>query len=273
MHAKFNEALNEITKLDSWDIQATLGAVNYLALQSAINQAVRMLPALPEEGSGLDDFTAWEQKMKAPEIKEAVAPLIGYAEKAQDVLQEYTTTEPFDYEHVLSFMTSRPPQRATFEAEYNNRKNLGMRPDIPISKFVEMEYAAAMQRHANLVAKGESAVKLLHGIDGNDATAPDWFMEAVENKIMQKLEQRWERAEMRRTNPRITKDKRDLAAANQTLIVGVIEKLGGNKPDFSAEIKASDDMDDFTKHIQSIVKTKTEARDAATEVVHDTKPQ
>jgi len=263
MDSKFIEAMNEITKLDSWDIQATLGAVNYLALQTAINQAVRMLPAPPEEGSGIEDFTAWEQKMQEPQIREAVLPVIGYADKAQEILNEYTTTEPFDYDHVLTFMTSRAPQRATFEKEYNDRKRLGMRPDIPINKFVDMEYATAMQRHANLIAKGQSAVHLLSQLSGNDATAPEWFIEAVEAKILQKLEQRWERAEMRRTNPRITKEQRDLAAANQLMIVSVIEKLGGNKPNFAAEIKAADEFDEAVARGEKFLSASTEAREAA----------
>lgn len=271
MHAQFTKALNEITKLDSWDIQATLGAVNYLALQSAINQAVRLLPAPPEEGSGIEDFTRWEQNMQKPEIREAVAPILGYAEKAQEVLNEYTTTEPFDFQHVLDFMTSRPPQRATFEAEYNQRKKLGMRPGIPISKFVEMEYAQAMQRHARLVAIGETAVHVLSQMRGNDATAPDWFMEAIEAKIMQKLEQRWERAEMRRTNPRITKEQRDLAEANQALIVGVIEALGGKKPDFTSEIRASDDLEDSMEKLERISDAQEAARQAKADAMRDPK--
>jgi hypothetical protein len=263
MHAQFNKALTEVSKLDSWDIQAILGAVNYMALQGAINQAVRLLPPPPEEGSGIEDFTRWEQNMLKPEIKEAVAPILKYAELSQEVLNEYTATEPFDFEHVLQFMTSRPPIRNTFQQEYNQRKQLGMRPGIPMAQFIEMEYAAALQRHAKLVATGETAIRMLSTMRGNDSNAPEWFVEAVESKILQKLEQRWIKGEMRRTNPRITKDQRDLAEANQLLIVGVMLELGGKAPSFDAEMKAEDDVDDGLARLEKISDAQAAAREAA----------
>ena len=63
MNHNIENALNELTKLDSWDIQSVLGGVNYITQQAAINTVVRMLPPQPEEGSGLENFTAWEQAM------------------------------------------------------------------------------------------------------------------------------------------------------------------------------------------------------------------
>jgi hypothetical protein len=241
MDTQFEKTLNAVVKLDSWDIQSALGAVNYLALQTAINMAVRLLPPNPPEASGVEGFTAWEQKIKTGDIKEAVGPVLGYAERAQDVLNEYTTVSPFDYQHVLDFMTQRPPRQETFINEYNQRKAMGMRPGVPMSVFVAEEYKLAMQRHDHLVAVGQTAIHLLSNMDGNDASAPDWFIEAVEAKVLQKLEQRWQKNEMRRTNPRISKSQRDEAEANQKLIVQTIEELGGKKPDFSAEMAAEDE--------------------------------
>lgn len=245
MNSQIEKALNAVTKLESWDIQSVLGGVNYLARQAAINTTVRLMPDIPEEGSGLEGFTAWEQAVKNPQIKEAVSPIVGIAERTTDVLREYTTTPPSEYEDVLAFMLQRPPQRSTFEAEYNNRKRLGMRPNMPMSMFVEAEYATALTRHQHLVARGESAVQLLNGIDGTSDSAPEWLEEQVLQKILQKLDMRWARHEIRRTNPKITKQDRDLAEANQHLIESVIEELGGQKPNFSEEMAADDGVEDF----------------------------
>ena len=245
MNSDISKALNAVSKLDSWDIQSVLGGVNYIVQQAAINTVVRMLPPLPDEGSGIEGYTTWEQKMRDPEIREAVSPIVGIANHVKDVLNEYTDLPPSEYNDVLAFMTQRPPQRVTFEAEYNNRKRLGMQPGMPMSVFVDMELAQAEGRHKQLLAKGEAAVNLLHGVDGNDASAPEWLYEAISTKILQKLEQRWMRAELRRTNPKITKQDRDLAAANQKLIESVIEELGGSVPSYADHKAAEDDLEAF----------------------------
>jgi hypothetical protein len=245
MNSDISKALNAVSRLDSWDVQSVLGGVNYIVQQAAINTAVRMLPPLPEEGSGIEGYTAWEQKMREPEIREAVAPIVGIANHVKDVLNEYTDMTPSEYNDVLTFMVQRPPQRATFEAEYNNRKRLGMRPGMPMSVFVDMELAQAEGRHKQLLAKGEAAINLLHSIEGNDASAPEWLYEAIAAKIQQKLEQRWMRAELRRTNPKITKQDRDLAAANQKLIEDVIKELGGEVPSYADQQAAEDEMEAY----------------------------
>jgi hypothetical protein len=255
MNSQLEKALNAIVKLDAWDIQSTIGGVNYLVRQAAINQVVRLIPEPPEEGSGLEGFTKWEQDMKNPDIKKSVSPLVGVAERVTEVLNEYTTLPPSQYEDVLAFMLQRPPQRSTFVAEYDNRKRLGMRPSMPLNTFVDMEYATALGRHQNLVAKGEAAVQLLEAIEGEDGAIPEWLQESIDNKLQQKLAQRWYRAEMRRTNPKITKNDRDIAAANQLMIEGVIEELGGSKPTFSEEMAASDDMDQFIETMRAKVPT------------------
>lgn len=250
MNSKIEAALNAVTKLDSWDIQSILGGVNYITRQAAINTVVRMIPEPPEEGSGLEGFTAWEQHMKDPEIKKAASPIVGIAERVTSVLNEYTDLPPSQYEDVLAFMLQRPPQRATFQAEYDNRKRLGMRPAMPMSTFVDMEYATALTRHQHLVSKGEAAVHLLHSVEGSSESAPEWLDEAIYTKVQQKLEQRWMRAELRRTNPKITKADRDLAEANQLLIESVIEELGGQKPSFMEELQVSDDIDAFNEAVK-----------------------
>jgi hypothetical protein len=189
MKTEIEKALNEVSKLDSWDITSVLGGVNYIVQQAAINTVVRMIPDPPEEGSGMENFTTWEQAMKDPAIRKAVSPIVGISSRVKDVLNEYTDTKPSEYEDVLEFMLQRPPQRVTFEQEYNNRKKLGMRPAMPMTVFVDMEYQTALARHAQLVAKGEAAVHLLHSVDGSDEEAPEWMYDAISAKVNQKLEQ------------------------------------------------------------------------------------
>jgi hypothetical protein len=245
MNSLIETHLNAVVKLDSWDIQSILGGVNYIAKQAALNIAVRMLPDLPEEGSGNENFAMFDAAMKNPEIKKSANPIIGIANRVSEVLVQYTDNPPSQYKDVLEFMVSRPPQRKTFQNEYDNRRKLGMRPQMPMGQFVDMEYATALTRHSHLVAKGEAAVRVLDGFDGSDEQAPEWLYDAIHTKIGQKLEERWFRSETRRTNPKISKADRDLAAANQELIESVMIELGFEKPDFSKEMAASDDLDDF----------------------------
>jgi hypothetical protein len=245
MNSQIEKAINEVTKLESWDIQSVLGAVNYLARQTAINTVVRLVPDTPPEGSGLDYFNEYDLKIKSPDIKKAASPIVGIANRMTEILNEHTDTMPSTYEQVLAFMTERPPSRDTFKREYDNRKKLGMRPGIPMAQFVDMEMATAVRRHNDLVAKGEIAINLLNGIEGTDEQAPEWMYEAIHNKILQKLEARWMKAEMRRTNPKIEKKDRDEAEANKRMIEGVITELGGKAPSFTAEMQIEDDLDLF----------------------------
>ena len=253
MNSDIEKTLNEVSKLDSWDVGAILGGVNYLVRQAALNQTVRMLPELPEEGSGLEHFTDWEQKMRNPEIREKVAPLLGVADRVASVMNEYSTMDITDCEGVLKFMLdpSRMPKRETFAREYDDRKRKGMKPGMSINEFVEAEYAVALIRHNNHVAKGEAAVKVIDGIDPSDGDVPEWLHEAIHAKVLQKLAQRWNRAELRRTNPRITKQDRDIAGANQALIESVILELGGEVPR-DMDIVEDDDKNDLDAFIAKV---------------------
>lgn len=247
MNHDIQKMLTEITKLDSWDIQSVLGGVNFVVQQAAINKAVSLLPDLPPEGSGIDGYTPWEQKVHEPEIKEACAPIVGIANQVKDVLNEYTAMQPSEYDKVLEWLLQRPPTRAAAEAEYNTRKRLGMRPGMPMPVFVESVHAGALKRFENLKAKGEAAVRFLHGVDGNDADAPEWLYQSIHDKVQVKLAERWLNAEIRRTNPKITQHDRDLAAANQRLIEDVITELGGVPPEFSPGDEIVDDADALLK--------------------------
>lgn len=245
MNSEITKIISEVSKLDSWDILSALGGCNFACRQAAINTTVRMIPNLPPEGSGVEGFTAWEQQMKNPEIKKAVAGMVYLADLFTDTLNEYTDTPPSHFEEVLQFMVSRPPSRDTHVRDYDNRKRLGMRPAMPMSQFVEAEYAQALKRHQDVVAKGEAAVQLLNGIEGADEPVPEWLYEAIHQKVLSKLNDRWNRAEMRRTNPRITKNDRDTAEANQRMIEACIKELGGDVPSFQAELDAQDDVEAY----------------------------
>jgi len=252
MNSKIKEALTAVTALDSWDIQSTLGGVNFIVRQAALNTVTRLLPDPPPEGSGVEYFTRWEQQQKDPEIRKQASPFVGLADEVTAILLEHTTAAPTDYAGVLQFMTERPPVRENFVADYNRRKQLGMRPQMPIAEFVNMEYQTAMQRHAQLIARGENAVQVLDSVEGSDESAPEWLETAVMDKIQSKLEQRWMRAEMRRTNPRVLKQQRDEAEANQRLIESVATKLGFEKPNYVAEMEADDEMEAVTAKINAM---------------------
>lgn len=266
MTTQIKVLLDEVTKLDSWDIQSVLGAVNYLVRQTALNTTIRMLPPSPEteDEKTIDYFSTFDAKMKSKEVRKAVSGMVDMANRFTGVLLEYTDAEPSNYETVLEFMTQREPQRVIFEREYNERKRQGMRPQMPMSDFVDSEYAQALRRHENTVVLGEYAVRILNAIDltkevaGEDDTGrdnvPDWLYESITQKALDKLAQRWQRAEIRRTNPRIKKADRDIAEGNQHLIEQVIEALGGTKPTFDpkAEDAAGDELDEFIDKVSKI---------------------
>lgn len=230
MNTQIEKMLTEVSKLESWDISSVLGGVNYLLKQTAINAAVRLLPDPPPEGSGIEYFTEWEQKMRNPEIKTRCSPLVGLSQRVEEVLNQYVDREPQTFEGVLKFMTERPPQRATFEADYNNRKRLGMKPAMTMKEFVDMEYKTALDRQQMLVARGEDAIRVLHAVEGTDEEVPEWLYEAIDNKVLQKLEERWKRHDLRATNTRVTQSDRDLATANKKLVAACMEALGGKAP-------------------------------------------
>lgn len=135
---------------------------------------------------------------------------------------------------------------------------------MPMSDFVDSEYAQALRRHENTVTLGEYAIRILNTIDvtqdvmGEDDTGrdnvPEWLYESIITKAQDKLVQRWQRAEIRRTNPRIKKADRDIAEGNQHLLEGVIEALGGTKPTFDpkAEDAAGDELDEFIDKVSKI---------------------
>jgi hypothetical protein len=261
MNSHIENTLNLVSKLDSWDVGSILGGVNHLVRQAAITQTVRMLPDLPEEGSGLEHFAQWEKNVRKPEIAEKVAPLLGLADRVAQVMVEYSTMDVSDNQRVLEFITApdRVPKKATFEREYKERVRLGMKPGMTIREFTEMEYAVALQRHAVLMAKGEHAVQLLEGIDISDGDLPEWIHEAINQKVLQKLEERWRKAELRRTNPRISKQERDLAGANQKLIEDTITQLGGEIPRDTEEVtpEQQSDLDAFLRRVEGFTGGKT----------------
>lgn len=244
MKTELRKAIQAVTQLDSWDITSVLGAVNYAASQAAINAVVKLLPDVPE-GSGIEGYTNWEAEMRKPEIVQAAAPLVGLANEVKEVLNEYTDRTPSEFEDVLDLMRGRVPRRETFEADYNNRKRLGMHPGMPLKVFVDAEMATATARFNAVEAKGEAAVRILNGIDGTSEDIAEWLQESIMQRMLAKLDERWIRGELRRTNPRLSRQDRDLAAANQKLIESVMQDVFGAVP--SAQYTGNDSNEESVK--------------------------
>lgn len=249
MNSRMEKILAEVTKLDSWDILSILGGVSYLLQRNAINQTINKLPDAPPEGSGIDGYASFAEKEAMPSIREAVAPLVGLADRVKEVLNDYTDAPLTEYDKVYAFLTERPPQRETHVREYDQRKKLGMRPSMPMKDFVDEEHKRALTRFEALKAKGGDAVRILSNLDGTDGNVPEYIYEQIENKISQKLEERWKHAEIRRTNPRFSKEQRDEAEANQMMICTVMKELGYKTPDYSKEIGEADEVDKFVERL------------------------
>lgn len=250
MNSQLEKIINEVVKLDSWDILSILSGVNYMARQNAINAVVRKIPDRPGEDATIDVFADYKEKMQMPELTQEVGPFVRVAERVTEVLNEYTDLKPSGYEEVFDYMTQTPPKRSTYQNDYNARKAAGMRPNVPMSVFIDAEMTLALNRFNDTIAKGEDAVRILYSVEGSDDAGPDWFYERINDKVLQKLEDRWIKAEIRRTNLKLNSNDRDLTAANQKLIETVIQELGGKIPDFSKEMDISDDTDLFIAALQ-----------------------
>lgn len=236
MHA-INRMMTEISNLDTYSQLSVLGSWSFIVNAAGINQAMKFVPDNTNE-SGIDGYTPYEAARRHL-LREAETSYVpAFIALMRDVGGMITEAngEARDPNNTLEFLTSNVPSAAQFDAEFEHRRRLGMKPQISKKQFVEAEFERAMAQHNALVAKGQDAVRLLETISvkterGYD-DLPDWVAETFERKLLEKLHTRWEKLERSRTNPRYRKEIRDGAAADQMLIEQLLAEYG-EKPGYS----------------------------------------
>lgn len=252
MHHSINTMIQQIAGLDSWTQLSILGAWQYQVNSACINAAVRFVPDAPSEASGIDPLTEYEQA-RARLIRESddssLPSLIYLQRHIAFLYSEAGGTNGRGLEETLQFMSSRTPKREDYIAEYNNRIKLGMRPGMSVKQFVDAEYAQALLRHEQRMSRGDDAVRLCYttSLEGrDDNNIPEWLVESMQQKLLDKLHDRWLKLELSRTNPRQRKANRDEAAASQLFITELMAEYG-EQPDvpdeaddsFEAQLPAS----------------------------------
>ena len=221
------------SKLDVWSQNSVLASLLYVVTRSAINSAVKAIPDLPAEGAGVDTFTQYEQDCKNidPEIRAQLASFLDLRNDLADALAQVSDSEARDLGNTLEFMTSTPPNRDSFAAEWNRRIRAGMKTHgMTMAKFMDIQYASAMDQHCTLIAKGEHAVNLLCQLEPAEAELPDWLIEAMFNKAVEKLLGRRDKQVIRAMNYRLPTEQRMDAETDIELIDAAIIALGGTVP-------------------------------------------
>src|SRR4249920_1191558 len=229
-NSRIEAVLNETVKLSSFEVNSVVGAMNYLVLNRALQECMRLLPDAPGEGSGLEGVGNYEQAMKRPEIAKVCAPLLGLAERFAEVLGQYGTQPIQTVEGVLGFRLERPPLRSTFEAEFNTRKKRGEEPAGGVRRFVDDNFAIAMRAQQSLKAKGEIAVFELAKITGTDEDVGEFVVDLLVQKAEDKLRARWYAQDDRTTSSMLDQKQKDEATADKNLIAAAMTELGMEPP-------------------------------------------
>jgi hypothetical protein len=251
----FHKALTEITKLESWDIASVLGSWKFVIDSAALNAAIRLMPNLPPEGSGIDAATQYNEDLRKVmnESHPEVASLVAMSLEVQACLDNHADVPPRSFEDTLSFLKDQAPTQQRFVQDYNRRKTAGIQMGISLREFVNSEMQVALRNHQNLLAKGSDAIVLLDKIAENQpqiTDIPEWLEENLHQRAVAKMKDRHMRLELRRTNPRLNSEQRDEALASQMLIEKTIGYFGGEI--IKAEnFDSSEDDAAFIKELES----------------------
>lgn len=227
-----------LANCDTYSQLSVLGSWSFIINAACINQAMRYIPDGPVN-NGIEEFTQYEAARREL-IKEAedspVTALLALQRDITGMIYE-ADGDSRGLEATLQFLTDKAPVRKDFEAEYDNRTRMGMKPAMSKRQFADYEFERAMNQHNQLVAKGELAVRLCDTITVEErgiGDLPEWVAETLQRKMIEKLHARWEKLEMVRTNPRRQKQIRDSAAADQLQIARVLSEFG-EEPGFDVD--------------------------------------
>lgn len=243
MKTFIEKLMAQVNKLDMWTQLAIFGGWQYMVNSACINTALRYVPDEPVD-NGIEHYTQYEaaRRRLIDEAETSNLPaLITLQRDISNSIGELGGTAR-ELEDTLQFRSGKVPDKKTFEREFEERRRQGMRPNIPRQAFIKQEYEAACKAHNALVAKGEDAIRLcdtvtINGLEGN---LPEWLPESMEQKMLEKLHDRWDKLERSRTNTRLKKKQRDEAEADQRMVAALLAEYD-ETPGISADEAAAED--------------------------------
>jgi hypothetical protein len=231
--SKFAQAMGELTKLESWDIASVLGSWQFVLSRAALNQAIRLIPDLPPEGSGIEAASQYGEdlrKIMNGDVPSELEALVAMNIEINEALDNYANVPSRSFEDTYQYLRGQAPKQNTFINDYNMRKRQGIKMNVSLRDFVNGEMQQALRNYQVLLAKGQDAVALLDKIAESGPSlgdGPEWLEETLFQRAVAKLQERYTRLEIRRTNPRVNTAQRDEAAASQVLIAKTIGYFGG----------------------------------------------
>ena len=91
----------------------------------------------------------------------------------------------------------------------------------------------ALKQHRDLVENGQAAIQFCEDLKVNELRGfgdlPDWAVDALYTKCIDKLENRWQKLDVRRTGLRTPPEGRIEAQGDQRLLEEVYKQLTGRE--------------------------------------------
>lgn len=231
-------ALDMVMELDKYTKISVLNSIKFFLNMQCIRQAMRLMPNdIEKTAEGRDIYDhAIEKVMEDYEGEGDFAPKL----PAFVALNEHLRVkmyddllEPSTMEDTLDFMTRQPPSITSFEKDYEARIAQGQRPGISKREFCELQLEDAMKQHEKLAEVGQAAIEFCNDLNVTEdrgwGDLPDWAVDAIYTKLVDKLALRWAKLDIRRTGLRIRPEERTEAEADQTLIEFVYKELTGRE--------------------------------------------
>lgn len=227
-----------IMELDKFTKISVLNSIRFFLNMQCIRQAIRILPDNFEKtAEGRDEYDhliakQMDEYEKDGDYAPTLPAFIALNEMLRTTMYD-DMLEPSTMESTLEFMTQNAPTADNFEKDYEERVRMGMRPGISKREFCELQLEDALKQHRQLSENGQAAIQFCEDLnvsqDRGFGDLPDWAVDAIFNKMVDKLAHRWAKLDIRRTGLRTKPDDRVEAEADQTLIEFVYEQLTGRK--------------------------------------------
>lgn len=234
---------DKIAILDLGTLSKILPSWGFITNAQTINQAMRFVPEHSGDAEGIEGYSAYEiaRRELIKEAEHSVLPSLINLQRMiwgwmidAGISRTITQESTLDYlNNTLKFISKGSPNAEPFKEEWRLRK--AQMPDfaIPMEAFVKYELDRAMNQYNQLLAKGDDAIRLIDtlSLDCRSDDIPEWMPDAFEQKMLDKLHSRWCDLEMERTAIRGEKRRRDIAKANQLMVVALLNEYG-ETPDF-----------------------------------------
>jgi len=231
-------AIDLVMELDKFTKISVLNSWRFFLNMQCIRMALRILPREFELTSdGRDEYDhliakQMDEYEKDGDYAPTLPAFIALNELLRTTMYD-DMLEPSSMESTLEFMTSNPPTAASFEKDYDARIAQGQRPGISKREFCELQLEDAVKQHRQLSETGQAAIQFCDDLrvhqDRGFGDLPDWAVDALYTKMVDKLAHRWAKLDIRRTGLRTKPNDRTEAEADQTLIEFVYEELTGRQ--------------------------------------------